>query len=390
MKKKLIMLTALLAMMAGRLQAQENSVSVGAVEIPQGGTTTMEISLTNGEELTSYQMMLTLPEGVTATEMKKGTRFTEDEHLVSWNTKEDGTVMLTCLSTNGVPLTGNSGVLVCLELSAQADLTTGEVLEGQLTGVTFVTPDGTQRKLADATFTITIGEPVDSRVVLDENSTAEPTPADHVDVRVKRTLTAGLWNTICLPFAMTEAQVKTTFGDDVLLGDFKGYQLNADNSISVEFDQVNAIAENHPYIIKVATDMDEFELDDVSINPQDAEINLGTKRRPKSIIGTYVAETVIDNGCLFLNGGKFWYSTGITVTQGYRAYFDFDDLLPEFEDNYVNARMRIVLNEESLTKVSTMKQPVAKGGRIHNLQGMQVEQLGKGVFIKDGKVIINN
>ena len=184
--------------------------------------------------------------------------------------------------------------------------------------------------------------------------------------------------------------MKTTFGDDVLLGDFKGYQLNADNSISVEFDQVNAIAENHPYIIKVATDMDEFELDDVSINPQDAEINLGTKRRPKSIIGTYVAETVIDNGCLFLNGGKFWYSTGITVTQGYRAYFDFDDLLPEFEDNYVNARMRIVLNEESLTKVSTMKQPVAKGGRIHNLQGMQVEQLGKGVFIKDGKVIINN
>jgi hypothetical protein len=298
--------------------------------------------------------------------------------------------MLTCLSTNGVPLTGNSGVLVCLELSAQADLTTGEVLEGQLTGVTFVTPDGTQRKLADATFTITIGEPVDSRVVLDENSTAEPTPADHVDVRVKRTLTAGVWNTICLPFSMTEAQVKTTFGDDVLLGDFKGYQLNAGNSISVEFDQVNAIAENHPYIIKVATDMDEFELDDVNINPQDAEINLGTKRRPKSIIGTYVAETVIDNGCLFLNGGKFWYSTGNTVTQGYRAYFDFDDLLPEFEDNYVNARMRIVLNEESLTKVSTMKQPVAKGGRIHNLQGMQVEQLGKGVFIKDGKVIINN
>ena len=385
MKKKLILLLAVLCTMTAGFA--EDKVEVGSITVPQSGNGSFDIVLKNSTEFVAFTMKLTLPEGVVYDGFVQGERIKGE--TVSDNV--DGSVItLARLSAQNDAFTGNDGVLLTINVHTTEALKTGDEVNATLTELTFTTADEQESTLADATFTITIGEPVDSRVVLDENSTAEPTPADHVDVRVKRTLTAGVWNTICLPFSMTEAQVKTTFGDDVLLGDFKGYQLNADNSISVEFDQVNAIAENHPYIIKVATDMDEFELDDVNINPQDAEINLGTKRRPKSIIGTYVAETVIDNGCLFLNGGKFWYSTGITVTQGYRAYFDFDDLLPEFEDNYVNARMRIVLNEESLTKVSTMKQPVAKGGRIHNLQGMQVEQLGKGVFIKDGKVIINN
>lgn len=385
MKKKLILLLALLCTMTAGFA--EDKVEVGSITVPQNGNGSFDIVLKNSTEFVAFTMKLTLPEGVVYDGFVQGERIKGE--TVSDNV--DGSVItLARLSAQNDAFTGNDGALLTINVHTTEALKTGDEVNATLTELTFTTADEQESTLADATFTITIGEPVDSRVVLDENSTAEPTPADYVDVRVKRTLTAGVWNTICLPFSMTEAQVKTTFGDDVLLGDFKGYQLNADNSISVEFDQVNAIAENHPYIIKVATDMDEFELDDVNINPQDAEINLGTKRRPKSIIGTYVAETVIDNGCLFLNGGKFWYSTGNTVTQGYRAYFDFDDLLPEFEDNYVNARMRIVLNEESLTKVSTMKQPVTKDGRIHNLQGMQVEQLGKGLFVKDGKVIINN
>ena len=101
-----------------------------------------------------------------------------------------------------------------------------------------------------------------------------------------------------------------------------------------------------------------------------------------------MAETVIDNGCLFLNSGKFWYSTGSTKTKAYRAYFDFDDLLPEFEDNYANARMLIVFNE-NVTGVNDVRQAAANDGRIYNLQGQQVEMPGKGLYIKDGKVIMN-
>ena len=48
MKKKMILLMALLVSMVG-VQAQGNSVSVGAVTIPQGGTGSFDIVLTNSE-----------------------------------------------------------------------------------------------------------------------------------------------------------------------------------------------------------------------------------------------------------------------------------------------------------------------------------------------------
>jgi len=138
------------------LQTSENTVSVHAVAIPKGGTGLLDITLTNSEGLSSYQMALTLPQGVTVSRMIKGSRFTEDEHLVAWNQKSDGTVMLTCLSTNGVPFTGNDGVLVSLELTAQDNLSVGSQLAGQLTGVTFVTPEGVQRDFDDVDISITI------------------------------------------------------------------------------------------------------------------------------------------------------------------------------------------------------------------------------------------
>ena len=138
------------------LQTSENTVSVHAVAIPKGGTGLLDITLTNSEGLSSYQMALTLPQGVTVSRMIKGSRFTEDEHMVAWNQKSDGTVMLTCLSTNGVPFTGNDGVLVSLELTAQESLSVDSHLAGQLTGVTFVTPEGVQRDIDDVDISITI------------------------------------------------------------------------------------------------------------------------------------------------------------------------------------------------------------------------------------------
>ena len=383
MKKKMILLFALLAGMANGFA--EDKVEVSSVTIPQGGSGSFDIVLKNSTEFVAFTMKLTLPDGVAYDAFVQGSRIKGE--TVSDNV-EGNTVSLARLSAANDAFTGNDGTLLAINIHAGESAKTGDVLNATLTELTFTTAEEQESTLSDVEFSITIGEPADTHVVLDENSTTEPAAATGMDVRVRRTITAGEWNTICLPFAMSADQVKTVFGNDVLLGDFKGYEVKDDESISVKFDQVSAIEANHPYIIKVETAMDEFEVDGVDVDPQDAEINLGTKRRPKSIIGTYVAETVIDNGCLFLNSGKFWYSTGSTKTKAYRAYFDFDDLLPEFEDNYANARMLIVFNE-NVTGVNDVRQAAANDGRVYNLQGQQVEKPGKGLYIKDGKVIMN-
>lgn len=102
-------------------------------------------------------------------------------------------------------------------------------------------------KLDDFTLTVTIGEPADTRTVLSELSTALPEAATGVDVRVKRTINANEWSTICLPFSMTAEQVTAAFGSGVQIGDITGGDVDEEtNGITANFASVTAIEKNHP------------------------------------------------------------------------------------------------------------------------------------------------
>ena len=222
---------------------------------------------------------------------------------------------------------------------------------------------------------------------LDENSTTAPESANDAKVLVKRTINANEWSTICLPFTMTEAQVKTAFGDGVKLGDFKGYDYS-NGQITVNFDATTAIVANHPYIIKVANAVSEFTAEGVTINPQEAEVNLGSSRKPKSFIGNYVAGTTLGNGTLFLNDGKFWYSVRTTKIKAFRGYFNFADLLPDFENNYADARVYISL-DGGTTLIKDI-QSAQGNDAVYTLDGRRVSRTPqtKGVFIQNGKKVV--
>jgi len=85
--------------------------------------------------------------------------------------------------------------------------------------ILLVSKENVWKTVDEVTTMITVVEPQDSRVVLDETSTTAPKASNGaVDVLVKRTIKANEWSTICLPFTMTETQVKTAFGDDVRIG----------------------------------------------------------------------------------------------------------------------------------------------------------------------------
>ena len=263
--------------------------------------------------------------------------------------------------------------------------------------VTDIEFQGAGRKdaVGDVTFTVHVVS-VHS-VVLDENSTTAPEASNGaVNVRVLRTINANEWSTICLPFAMTAAQVKDAFGDDVELGDFNGYVYDDDaETITVNFTNATAIEANHPYIIKVSSKVEEFAAYGVEVDPEDEPmVNKGTSRRPKAIIGTYVANTVIENGCLFLSGNKFWYSVGSTKTKAYRAYFNFNDLLPDFEDNY--AESRISMSFDISTAINEIANRESSNSECFDLQGRHINgkssmvngQLKKGLYIVNGKKVI--
>lgn len=230
-------------------------------------------------------------------------------------------------------------------------------------------------------------------IILDETSTTAPEAANGVNVKVNRTINANEWSTICLPFAMSEAQCKAAFGDDVQLANLTGWQTTewdtADKptAISVTFANVSAIEANHPYIIKVSSAITSFTVDGVDIDPEN-EPGITVGKMSKGTFGSFTGSYVpvlIDEECLFLNSNKFWYSVGKTTMKGYRAYFYFQDVLADYSASGAPA-FSIIIGGET-TNIKDIKSELSDDF-YYNLGGQRVEAPVKGLYIQNGKKII--
>ena len=232
-------------------------------------------------------------------------------------------------------------------------------------------------------------------VTLDENSTTLPEDATGVNVTVNRSFASGVWSTICLPFAMSTEQVKAAFGDEVKIGDFNGYETTEEGEnlvgITVNFAEVYAIEANHPYIVKPSMAVNGgFTVESVSINGVEdyPELKKGTSKKYKTFTGTNVAGDVDVENSLFLNGGKFYYTTGNTkYIKAFRGYFDFYEILTSIEEGAAGARMKIDFNGNT-TAVGTVKLSPAQTGIYYNLQGIATDSPKKGLSIKNGKKVM--
>ena len=385
MKKKLLILVMLFAGVMTSLA--DNTVSVNPVTVPQGGTGSFDIELNNDTEFTAFFMALTLPSGVSFVSFSQGSRF--DGHSVDDGAK-DGKKTFAALSGSSKPIKNNSGMLIRVFVSADAGLAVGSVLNAKLDELTFTTPGGVEYNLTDVNFDITIGE---ARTLLDETSATAPTAENGVDVRVRRTINANEWSTICLPFAMTETQVKAAFGDDVQLANFTGWETTeydaSDNAlaINVTFSSVTAIEANHPYVIKVSSAMTEFTVDGVDIAPEDdPEVSVGKKSKGTlgSFTGSYVP-TLIDEECLFLNSNKFWYSVGKTTMKGFRGYFYFQDVLASYTNS---SEVKMIFSLDGVTGIEGIQNDQEVQEAIYDLSGRRVEKTGKGIYIVNNKKVL--
>lgn len=232
------------------------------------------------------------------------------------------------------------------------------------------------------------------RTYLSEHDTQLPADKEGVDVTVLRTIRGGEWSTICLPFAIPEEEMENVFGEGVEVADFTGYETEEENDeivgIRVKFQDVTAIEANHPYIIKVASDLSELNIDGVDVAADDA-INAAVKRTRKQwseMIGNYVDGSTVPEQCLFISGGKFYYSVGKTKIMAYRAYFDFYDVLTSLEE--AGARITVQVGDEEITAVPAVKEAAGRmqpAGQ-YDLLGRRVQQPVRGIVIEQGRKTI--
>jgi len=395
MKKFFSFLTAALILGMGQTVAT-NRLTVSDVNVAQGGEATLEIGCEFDTEYTAFELQLALPEGLSLKTDDEGypvvERAFDTNHILTGNLlPSNGNYKITCRSMDNLSMP-TSGVLFRLTMMADASLALGTSLNATVTACEFTrTADSQGESLDDVPFTVNITE---FRTILDEASTTMPVAEANANVRVLRTINANEWSTICLPFAMTEAQVKTAFGNDVELGDFSSWTSEEDDegaivAINVGFTTVNEIEANHPYIIKVSEKVTEFTVDGVDIDPEEEPVvQVGRKASERGYMyGTYVATTVPEEN-VFLTGNQFWYSTGKTPIKGMRGYFEFRDVLDAYYDAAgAGARITMSFGDNTTTGVQMTANRKYENSKCFDLQGRRVLTPGKGLYIQNGKKI---
>ncbi len=234
-------------------------------------------------------------------------------------------------------------------------------------------------------YPLPFGHPLE--VELNEESTVMPTSHTSVDVTVNRSITAGNWSTIVLPFAIPADKMAGAFGSGAVVRDFTGYDYDqANDHITVNFSEVSAMEANHPYIIKTVADITSFTVEQVDIIPSKApRLSRGTSGHMKDFVGTYVAGFdffhAAKNVPLYISGNQFWYASAQTQPmKAFRAYFDFDD------DQVAASRIRMAF-DETTTGISEIGNGNT-GNYVYDLQGRRVEKLSGGIYIKNGKKVV--
>ena len=395
---KTTFLTLALCIMCANVKAQ--TVSVADVEALPGETVSFTLDLSGGKAETyiALQFDVHFPNNnfTTTGDYSVSSKWKNATSVVG-SVDGDGVATIPVSSAETISDANVEGLLT-IDFTVGSNVPVGEY-DVTLKNIWFGYGTSSKDYVDDVTFKVNVV--AQHTVILYEESTTAPENATGVNVTVKRTINANEWSTICLPFAMSESQVKAAFGDDVQLKDFDGIESTYDGgdnvtAINVKFNEVTAIEANHPYIIKVSTAMTSFTTENVNIEVED-ELSVdkdeyrtgqGTKKDPyvyhyNSFVGSYVAETDVPDECLFLSENKFWYSTGLTKMKAFRGYFDFYDVLSEIE----NASSRVVMkwNDEQPTGISEIKHETQKNSQYYDLSGRRVVRPNKGVYIVDGK-----
>ena len=230
-----------------------------------------------------------------------------------------------------------------------------------------------------ASYTITVG-----RVVIDQTKDKKTFSAGNdVTVTVKRTFNDNAWNTLVLPFDLTEEQIKEAFGKDVVVATYTGVTRNADNTFTLNFTETKTIIANVPvFIYGVQAREEGYTFTGVDI--KDA---VPTQTADGfNFVGTYISSQV-PVGNYFVNSKNKFYRAGDnkTLIYGTRATFEPASDVSEAKGLGFNIR-----NDGTTTDINTVCAECVSisATPLFNLSGLRVGKAYKGVVIRNRKTYL--
>ena len=214
--------------------------------------------------------------------------------------------------------------------------------------------------------------------VISENATEAPTATSYDWVQLDYTVNKG-WNTIALPFAISDLSV---FGEGVKLYDFTSF-----TDGNLKFTSTTNFYMSTPYVLYVETPTDKpIILKNLTISNSGANVEncytaKGTSSNQAIFRGTF---TIINDGSLegkygVTDEAKIAKGSASATMKGFRAYFELS-----------SEPSRLLFDgEEVTTSIYQMEDGrwMMEDG-IYNLNGQKVQKAQRGLYIINGKKVV--
>ena len=144
---------------------------------------------------------------------------------------------------------------------------------------------------------------------------------NNATVTLTKPLKANVWNAICLPFSMTEQQVRSAFGEDARIAEFKKVDESGKKAVaSFGMHYYQLITAGKPCLIKPSLVNDTYTIKGVTIDAEQA-LTIADSNKKFDFVGTY-APTIMPANSHFLgsNDGKLYYITTAKNISGLKAF----------------------------------------------------------------------
>lgn len=221
---------------------------------------------------------------------------------------------------------------------------------------------------------------------------------NNATVTLTKPLNANVWNAICLPFSMTEQQVRSAFGENARIAEFKKVDESGKKAVaSFGMHYYQLITAGKPCLIKPSQVNDTYTIKGVTIDAEQA-LTIADSNKKFDFVGTYAPTTMPANShFLGSNDGKLYYITADKEISGLKAFFKpvstsnaklsiaFDSTDNDFDNNTTGIEaIKDYMDQD------TANSSANKG--IYNINGQFMGTnpaiLPQGIYVKNGKKFI--
>lgn len=223
-------------------------------------------------------------------------------------------------------------------------------------------------------------------ITLSENENCTP-EAKVANVTLNRTLTTR-WNSIVLPFAVNKKQIAAQFGEGTVVAAYKDATID-ETSTTLNFEVVEEMQANVPYLIKPAQAGTSYTFEGVAIKPAD---NLEAGEGEIKFVGNYENGKQLAEGDYFIDANRnlFYSANGTETMKAFRAIFVSTAVAPA-KAMFFSIRG----NGGETTGIEDVKTLAGKTFDVYSIDGMLVRKnatslngLAKGVYVVNGKKYI--